>query len=191
MNEKREYYRVNQKALLEYQVVSAEDLNNRPPESFFDTHSSTNLISKIKRLKDESNGLLQKIGQQNKLLGEYLVNLESRLEGLVEHLITDDALTNTQQAKDIDLGEGGFAFVSDKPFYKGRLLAVSMIFLPDCLSLSAYAEVVRDDALSDNKHQQAVSFLQLSSEQKQIIAKTVMKTQILTRKQQKLQEKRL
>ncbi len=187
MSDQREFYRIKQRALLEYQVISVADLDQHAPDDFFAPCESIELINKFKKLTGESSVVLQKLSQQNRLLADYLYNLEARLD-LLEKNVFKESMADTHATEyDIDLSEGGLSFESEKALYKGRILAISLVLLPQYQPLRIFSQVIHHEVL-EGRHSIGLKFINPTPEQCQVLAKAVMKAQLAKRKKQKTGE---
>lgn len=177
MSDKRQYYRVSTAALLQLQPISLDDVNHSSPEDYFESSKQLQGINSYHFLTQEAKTLAYKLNQQDKLLGEFCSNLESRLAIISDQVLHAQSFDDGSTQEMIELSEGGFSFNATKPLYKGRYLAISMVLLPECVSLFTFGSVVHHESTSDSSYSIGIEFYDLSDDQAQIIAKTVIKTQ--------------
>lgn len=178
-NERRSFFRVDQEVIFDYKQVDTHTVENRPPEEAIDGGTAMQLVTELRQLDREAQPLLQTIGEENRLLGDYLAKLNTKTDLIARH-----CMFSTHQghhATRLNISEGGVAFRGDKTLYVGNFLVLRMIFLPSYTPVIVFAKVIRCESDGD-EYRIAALFHQLSEQDRQELARQVMKAQVSQRK---------
>ncbi|MFL0809151.1 MAG: PilZ domain-containing protein [Agarilytica sp.] len=180
--EKREFFRISQDVVFDYKVVESFAAENDNPESEFEDAVSLNLIEELRRLDRDSVQTLRLLSEKNRLLGDYLQTLSSKIDLIARHTLfanNEDAKNNATTR--INLSEDGIAFNCDRALYKSSYIAVRLVFLPSYSPVIAYAKILRCDQKGEF-HQVAARFHRIQETARQEISKQILKAQITHRK---------
>lgn len=185
MSERRSSFRIDENIALEYRPVDGADLQKREPESYFENSGAVALYSEIKRLDADNAQLLYQLKNTNRALGEYLHNLNRKIELLSQQLMAEHkppALTNI--TRQVNLSEGGIAFGSSNPIEAGSYISLRLTFLPSYAGLILFAKIIRCELCKAGDYQIAAKFYRARDSQLQIIAQQIMRAQLADRRQQ-------
>ncbi|MFT5083991.1 MAG: hypothetical protein ACI9Y1_002043 [Lentisphaeria bacterium] len=180
--EKRDFFRVSQDVYFDYKAVETFAAENHKPQDEFEDSVSLSLLSELRRLDRDSVQTLRLLTEKNRLLGDYLQTLSSKIDLIASHsLFSQDATANDKPKTRINLSEDGMAFMSERTIYKGSYLAVRLIFLPKYVPVTCYSQVTRCEQKED-KHQVAVRFCRLTDSDRQEFARQILKAQVVGKK---------
>ncbi len=185
MSERRSSFRIDENIALEYREVEESQLQSREPESFFDNSGAVALYGEIKRLDNDNAQLLFQIKNGNRALGDYLHNLNRKIELLSQQLMAEHkppALTSI--TRQVNLSEGGIAFGSAKPIPANSHIALRMTFLPSYAGLIVFAKIIRCELCKAGDYQIAAKFHHLRDAQLHIIGQQIMRAQMADRRSQ-------
>lgn len=187
--ERRDYFRIDDRVLLEYRVVSRQAVTEHPAAQYFAPSHTFDLMRELRLLELE-----QSLPRSS---ADYPREAESSLR-LLHRKIDLVATTLVAMAQDrpqveplpVILSEGGIAFPLSEPLQPGTLIALQLQLLPEWLGLRLYGEVVHDEPLAEAPWMSqragphaAVRFLNLRETDRQLLARHILKSQIQARRQ--------
>ncbi len=88
-----------------------------------------------------------------------------------------------QDAGRIDLSQGGIAFTTNRPLDIESWIAIKLVFLPAYTAILNYAQITRSQQLGEDRYLVGASFDHLNPDEQRIIAKQIIDTQIIQKKQ--------
>jgi hypothetical protein len=178
-DERRNFYRVDQDVIFDYRQVDVHTVSSKEPEEAIDGGSAMHLIGELRRIDRDSQQLLKIISDKQKLVADYLAKLNNKIDLIARHSMF--AANPGNHASRLNISEGGVAFRGDKALYKGNFLVLRMIFLPSYTPVIVFARVIRCES-DDNSYRVAAVFENMSDQDRQELAKQVMKAQVSDRK---------
>ncbi|MBB3104592.1 PilZ domain-containing protein [Azomonas macrocytogenes] len=178
--ERREYYRIEDRIALE--ILPVEAMQAELPPLF-------TLLSELYRLELESQPLLRQIGNDNRTLASYLTIQNKRFE-LLGRALAQELIKEISQPRDAVLSEGGISFSNSRPLPENQPVALKLLLLPDALALLLHAQVAYCRPRADGQYDIGAEFDLLTDAQRQLLARHIVKRQALERRltQQKPQE---
>ena len=179
--ERREYFRVEDRALLRFQIIEAEAARNQPAESFFDDGELFWLMRELRTIERENHNLLRAIAEQSRDLAQYLRGINRKIDLLASAVLARDPVQGALP-QEISLSEGGLSLVVEPRLAVGCTLAFELTLLPEHVGVVGYAEVI---ANRDEPPQRTVlRFLRLPDADRQLIARHIFQVQVMARRQQ-------
>ena len=182
--ERRSFFRINQDIVLDYRTVAADVAERGDIDGLFPPSRTTDLLSGLRQVDSESSQLLHSITENNRQIADYLGKLNKKLELLTQHILTAEGHQPQLNTTRVNLSEGGIAFSTAKPVYKGSYIALRLMFLPSYISVVLFARVVRSDSNGDDGHQLAARFHRLQEQQAQILSRQIMQAQQAAKRRQ-------
>ncbi len=179
--DRREYFRVEDRATLRYQIVPAEVVGRTPAESHFDNSEIFELLRDLRQIDQEHNNVLRGIAEQNRELGVYLKSISRKIELVANALTAVDQTRHKQEPQPVSISETSIAFKADTRLPKGAFIALELVLMPSHTALALYGEVV--DSREDDGSMTVVSFVRLRDGDRQILARHVLQVQIHAKKQ--------
>lgn len=177
-NDKRNYFRVSRDILLDYRAIDAFTAKETEPEACFARSPSLQLLANFRQLDKEATPLLMSVAEKNRELAEYLKLTSRKFELLAQHIISNDNTAEQQASIPVNLSEGGIAFGTDKPLYKGSFLALQATFVPTYTNVCVFAQVIRCDMGAAGEHMVAAKFLHRSEAKRELISREIMRIQL-------------
>ena len=143
LDEKRDYFRVDDMAFLTYRVVSwAEARESQALDSSLPVHRHV-IKANFDRLSRELQPLYNVIRLSNSKVAEYLTILDKKITLLSEYMFTEDTCENDVELQQVNIGGGGLLFISDKPIIENAMLELKMKLLPEEeICIFTYAKVI-------------------------------------------------
>ncbi|WP_045859959.1 PilZ domain-containing protein [Teredinibacter purpureus] len=180
--ERRDFFRVDQDVIFDYKVVDAFAAENDPPEIEFEDSVSLSLLNELRRLDQDNIQTLRALTDKNRLLGDYLQTLSSKIDLIARHsLFAQDKEAGDKPKTRINLSEEGIAFIAERAVYKGNFLAMRLIFLPHYAPVVIFAKVIRCEPKQSN-YQVAAKFHRLQDKDRQELSRQILKTQVSQKK---------
>ncbi|GAA5317184.1 MAG: PilZ domain-containing protein [Candidatus Pelagadaptatus aseana] len=180
--ERRSFFRINNELTLSYKPVDVHTVeHNKAEDHFQEDGQSVHVFDEMERLNHEASGLLAGLGESNRQLADYLT-IQSKKIDLLANLLSTQNQSGDVKPTHVNLSEGGLAFKTTKPLYKGSYLAIRMMFMGSFSVVICYARVIRCDEKSPDEYQVAVKFLKLTEIQQQALSKNILKAQMRERK---------
>ncbi len=203
--ERRALFRINEQLLLNYCVVTSDDLN-KPIDNFFPESQTIALLAEFQQLDHDAKQLLRTISEQQRQVGEYLSILNRKVELLAQQLLSSDTQASDEDKIQVNISESGIAFNCQQAVAPGSHLALQLTFLPQHIGIQLFAKVIRCDAIDkqpketqptggDNtaelsaspSYRLAVEFHAVDDAQRQLLAKQIMQAQLAAKRRHKAQ----
>lgn len=188
MSERRSFFRIDESIALEYKEVDETTVNAQTAESLYHDAADIKLYSELKKIDSDTAQLLYQIKDGNRALGEYLHNMNRKIELLGQRLMAEHrppALTHI--TKQVNLSEGGIAFGCERPIEKNGFIAMRLTFLPSYAGLIIFAKVIRCELSSAGDYQIAAKFIRANATQQQLIGQQIMRAQMADKRRLKQQ----
>jgi hypothetical protein len=185
MSERRSYFRIDENIALEYREVDEQTANYQEPEDIYPKTTATSLYTELKKIDNENAQLLFHIKNNNRQVGDYLHNLNRKIDLLAQQLMAEHkppALTNI--TRQVNLSEGGIAFGSAKAITHNGFIALRLTFLPNHIGLIVFAKIIRCELCKAGDYQIAAKFHRTKDSQLHIIGQQIMRAQMADRRQQ-------
>lgn len=188
MSERRSFFRIDESIALEYKEVDEQTASSCEAESLYHDSNYLKLYAELKKIDSDAAQLLYQIKDGNRALGEYLYNLNRKVDLLGQRLMAEHkppALSRgTHQ---VNLSEGGIAFGCEQPIEQNRFIAMRLTFLPSYAGLILFAKVIRCELGSAGDYQIAAKFHRTTMNQQQMIGQQIMRAQMADKRRIKQQ----
>ena len=89
MSERRSFFRIDESIALEYKEVDERTANTSEPESLYQDAADIKLYAELKKIDSDAAQLLYQIKDSNRALGEYLHNINRKIELLTQRLMAE------------------------------------------------------------------------------------------------------
>ncbi len=190
--EKRSFFRINSDLVIDYHSVDSYTLEHTSAESQFpDDVQSLNLFQELKRLDKEASPYLAAIAELSRPLSDYLSILSKKVDLVAQQHLAEQSNHQHLIPTQANLSEGGLAFSTQKPLYKGSHIALQLRFVSDFSTIACFATVIRCDLAgksskdkSTETYHIACKFHQLVETKQEIIGKQIMQAQLAARRTQ-------
>lgn len=186
INERRSFFRIEDDVLLRYQSIDkSAALANQIPQQYVDDPSYS-LMHEIQHIDKEYSRHLHAIGEHNRELEIYLKSINKKINAIAAHLAETIKPVTDQLPNTITLSEGGLSFRSHVEHPHDEYLAIQVSFLPLHQTIVLFCKIINCSPVQGEGYHVAVSFVELSDYDRQVIAKHIMQVQ-LARKREELQ----
>lgn len=184
MDEKRQFFRIQQDVIFSFKAVSTDAINQCNAEQHFDHATTYGLFAQFQQLDNDSNSILQNIRQENSDVGQYLEVLNKKINLLSQQMLAKEAVSvSDHDTGRIDLSQGGIGFTSSSPLGIESWIAIKLVFVPAYTAILSYAQITRNQKLDNGHYLIGARFHQLNDEEQRVIAKQVIDTQIMQKQQ--------
>ncbi|MAZ88092.1 MAG: pilus assembly protein PilZ [Cellvibrionaceae bacterium] len=189
VTEKRNFFRINSDIIIDFHNVDNYTAGHTSAEAQFpDDTRSLNVFQELKRLDREASAHLSAISELSRSLADYLTILNKKVDLAVQQHFADQSKQQDLPHTHANLSEGGIAFTTNRPIYKGSQIALQLRFLWDFSTLACFAKVMRCDPVPTQKKTQedtfkvACKFQRLNETQQEIIGRHIIQAQIAARR---------
>jgi hypothetical protein len=178
INEHREYFRIEERAVVEHKVV--QDRSKNDLNGYFEANAQHDLLAQLRELDNAVPASLHAVVDGNADLAVYLRAMSRKIDLLANSVasLLDHENGDTRE-QTISLSEGGLAFSTADALPLDTLLALRVRLSSDALVLTSYAKVVKCTAEedSDSAYTVAVEFVDLAEESRDLLAKHSIRMQ--------------
>ena len=190
--ERRRFYRINDKVSLSYRHVHNDLIEKEISRSNRRQRELSELRNAVHALDARFDVINNKLAQDNPLIAEAL-NLFHRKIALHESMLGVDDYDDKvfSQAKEINLSANGIAFDAETPLNKDTYLKMELVTYPEHHYIPIFAQVVQCKQIQDggaSGHHIAVKFKGISTEDEERIVNHIFKLQAQEIKREKLEE---
>lgn len=185
INERREYFRVQDNLQLRYLPVSQEDALSGLTPPPFEQDIGYSLIREIQQLDNEQTGLLRSIADHSREIEQYLRHINRKLDMIAAQIAELTPSEQTATIQTVTLSEGGLDFTASEDLQQGRYLALQITLPPSHTSLVLFGRILSSEAQTGGQFAVAVSFVAMDDADRQILARHIMQVQLNERRQRR------
>lgn len=185
MSERRSYFRIDESIAIEFKPVDELTASTAVPELQFPTTASLKLYAELRKIDTENSHIFHQIKETNRALGEYLHNLNRKIDLISQQLMADyKPLPPSKTIRQVNLSEGGIAFGSSQSIEINSFVALRMVFLPSNAGLVLFSKIIRCEP-SNGEYQIAAKFHRINDSQQQLIGQQIMRAQMAEKRKSK------
>lgn len=181
VDDRREYYRIEDTIALEFTELGAP-ANEPAPNENTDTESHLfNLLSDLHLMEFESTHLLRQISERDRNLAAYLKVVNKRID-MIGQAVAQRLVQGIGTRTRASLSEGGINFPSEQPVREGSELSLKIVLLPQALGLILRARVVHCEERKPGQYEIGCIFPRISDAQRQLLARHILQKQAMERR---------
>lgn len=193
MEDRRRYFRINDKVSLKYRVVQGMDID----AEIIRTEHEQNTLAEIKNafncIEAKIMSKMQRIEEVSPLVAEVLGLYDKKLS-LMESMILhkEDEANSISETQDVNLSASGMAFESNTPINEDVNLKMELILFPEYQFIPLYARVIDcKKKMDDNLYRFniAVDFVGICESDQEIIMQHVLSRQAANIKKERDEQK--
>ena len=176
-SERREYFRIKNWLILNYEVVDSVESTPEFSDLANEESPRITLLQELSRLEQENQGYLSSLKDKQSQLGNYLLNMNKKFELLTRFVI--QSLTDSpQELTEVDISGGGIRFKTNTAQPIDQVVKVELVLVPECVGIVAYGRVVdcRKQDEGDG-YDMAIVFIKLRESDRDAIVRHVFKIQ--------------
>ena len=181
--DRRQYFRIDQKVSLEMKAVSEQDISSHPSPSQFDVSPNFLLLSELQTMDADSSHLLRKIADKDSNLAAFLKIVHDKVERIAQAIASSEMTMSNAAVQEVNLSEGGLQFVSSVPTPEDSFLSIKLVFPESCLGLLLYGQCCRCQELGDGEYLIGVEFIKMPESCRTILARQIFESQARLRQQ--------
>lgn len=186
--ERRDYFRIRDEVQLRYTCIDQSSaLASRIPPEFRDDIGYS-LVRELQLIDRDHALLLRAIAEENRDLESYLKAINRKIELIASMIASEHETLDHKEQQVVSLSEGGLSFRAKKELPHDGHLALQLTLLPSHMTLVLFGRVINCSTIEgdpNNGFSVAVSFINLSEEDRQTLARHVMQLQLARRRQDK------
>jgi len=192
MNDRRRYFRINDKVSLKYRVVQGIDIETEIKRTEYEKNNLADLKNAFNCIEAKIMSRMGRVEEVSPLVAEILGLFDKKLS-LIESMIMhnddkDNSITETQH---VNLSASGMSFESNTPINDGVKLKMELVLFPEYQFIPLYARVVDcRKKMDDNLYRFniAVDFVGICESDQEIIMQHILSRQAkLLKKERKKQ----
>jgi len=181
-SDRREYYRVQDMALVKYRVIQEDMLEVERRNVHLNRVKVEDVRAALFGLETQLQEIFEKIRRTDPALGEAL-GLMNRKISLLERVVSRESAPSDRdgdlphEPKEIDLSGGGMAITAESPLAAGAHLAIDLVLLPDKDPMRIFGKVV-DGRKNDSGHYViSIAFEEIREEDQDRLVQHVLRRQ--------------
>ena len=192
MDDRRRYFRINDKVSLKYRVVQGIDIESEIIRKKHEQNTLAEMKNAFNCIETKIMTKMPRIEEVSPLVAEVLGLFDKKLS-LMENMILhkddqENAITKTQT---VNLSASGMCFESNTPINEDVNLKMEIILFPEYQFIPLYARVIDcKKKMDDNLYRFdiAVDFIGISESDQEIIMQHVLSKQAATLKKERDEE---
>jgi c-di-GMP-binding flagellar brake protein YcgR len=193
MDDRRRYFRINDKVSLKYRVVQGIDVDTEIKRTEHEQNNLAEIKNAFNCIEAKIMSKMARIEEVSPLVAEILGLYDKKLS-LIESMIMhhddqENSITETQQ---VNLSASGMSFESNTPINEDVNLKMELILFPEYQFIPLYARVVDcKKKMDDNLYRFniAVDFVGICENDQEIIMQHVLSRQAASIKKERVEHK--
>ena len=182
-NDRRQFYRVEDRVGLEYRRV--EGAPSGPVATLFEGAATLVLHEEVRRYDNEIRAQLNQLAETDRNLSHLLKALNDKLDTVARIMTFEQKPLQDEHWVDVTISEGGISFQRRNiDFSEDETLAVRLTFIPELTQVAVLSRVVRVEPL-EGAQRAHLEFIEMEDHERQLIARHVLRTQARQRQQQR------
>ena len=178
--ERREFFRIDDRVNLSYQIVSEEELAKRIKALECSPSDGLTVMTRLTSISQQLAATLHRIDQQNPDVADYLKSLDQKLEVLAQTFLSRNSDLVEQPAQMVNLSAGGIAFSVVDEIEQGTPLEVKLLLSPTYTGILTYGRIVSCDPTEDEEddsYQVRVDFEHIRDSDRDALIRHILRRQ--------------
>lgn len=175
-NERREYFRIEDKAIVHLEKISADKFNNA--EQILKEHALSAFLlgSSFAALDLDYQAVMAKVKRSAPDINLYLELINKKLDLITEHLLASDPIMKSN-ASDVNLSASGLSIITDETFEVDDYIQIKLILEPKKVGVLAFGRVIRSDS-ENGKYHVSIDFEHIRESDQELIIKHTLNKQL-------------
>ena len=193
MEDRRRYFRINDKVSLKYRVVQGIDIDAEIIRTEHEQNTLAEMKNAFNCIEAKVMSKMTHIEQATPLVAEVLGLFDKKLSLMANMILhKDDQENSITDTQNVNLSASGMSFESNTPINEDVNLKMELILFPEYQFIPLYARVVEckkkmDDSLY--RFNIAVDFIGISESDQETIMQHVLSRQAATLKKERDEQK--
>ena len=186
VKDRRNFFRVDDQALLVYQMVSVDEMDAGIRQLEGGGFAPDGLASNYTAMDARLTGLLESLKESAPGIAECLELLNNKVNSVLElsSIFKDPGDHILEQApRECNLSASGIAFVNEEALPADAIIFVRMVLPPDYAYVNAYARIVRSEPLAEPqgayRYMVAAEYAFLLDRHRELLIKKIMSKESL------------
>ena len=193
MEDRRRYFRINDKVSLKYRVVQGIDINAEIVRTEHEKNTLVEMKNAFNCIEAKIMSKMPRIEEVSPLVAEVLGMFDKKLS-LMESMILhkDDQENSVTETQNVNLSASGMSFESNTPINEDVNLKMEIKLFPEYQFIPLYARVVDcSKKMDDNLYRFniAVDFIGISESDQEVIMQHVLSRQAASIKKERSEQK--
>lgn len=177
--EKRNYFRIDDVAILHYKQISAETMvsaDNRIEQA---TINKLTMKARFDSMTRELQPLLKMVAKSNSSMSHCLKTIDTKLNMLSEYVMESEIEDMNVKPQHVNIGAGGLSFSALSPLLAGAMIETRLVLLPENTGVFSYARVIscsKLDQVNEEGHQYrlGIEFVNMDESVRDLITRHVL-----------------
>ncbi len=178
INERRQYYRIDDSVIFSFSIVNENTLHRDLDEGTTES-DSFEMMERFAQMNQQMKVSLGRICELSPETASYLKNLDNKIELLAQMCLFKEQDSDLGTRRQINLGAGGLAFGHDEKLKQGSLLSMNLILSTDLLCLRLKGRVLQVSSQKEDNYPYRISvgFVDISAQEVDQIIRHIMRLQ--------------
>lgn len=186
--ERRGYFRLEDKVTLEYEVLDAHNPVTDPYSPTLRVSPLLKMTSELHSLEMDAHHLLKPLRDGNRALGQYLENINKRIDCLAKYIVAESSRGNQKPTHDVSISEGGVSFETSCSIEEGSRVHLKIGLFPSMHGISAIAKCTYcSERGPQTRHKTnfrvGMEFTHILESDRQVLAKHIIQEQSRQRRE--------
>lgn len=193
MDDRRRYFRINDKVSLKYRVVQGIDVETEIKRTEHEQNNLAEMKNAFNCIEAKIMTKLARVEEASPIVAEILSLYDKKLS-LMQSLIMhkDDEENSIAETQQVNLSASGMSFESNTPLNEEVKLKMELILFPEYQFIPVYARVIDcTKKMDDNLYRfnVAVDFVGISESDQETIMQHVLSRQSVALKKERVEQK--
>jgi c-di-GMP-binding flagellar brake protein YcgR len=181
MDDRRRYFRINDKVSLKYRVVQGIDIETEIKRSEHEQNNLAELKNAFNCIEAKIMSKMDRVEEVSPLVAEILGLFDKKLSLMESMMIhSDDEENSITETQSVNLSASGMSFESNTPINEDTNLKMELVLFPEYQFIPVYARVIDcRKKMDDNLYRFniAVDFVGICESDQEIIMQHVLSKQ--------------
>lgn len=179
MEDRRQFYRINDKVSLNYYVIGSSDSDDEE----LNAHKEFKELAAIRKsmfdIDEKLSQTCARLSDDNPVILEIVNLLNQKFTAYENYILRQGSKKEMSPAGEVNLSANGVAFETDRPIAEGANLQLDMIIYPENYYIPVYSRVIncRKTHHDSDTYSIAVEFVAMSDTDREVIVHHVLKKQ--------------
>jgi len=177
-DERREYFRIADEIVLDYQLIREDDIDRlleRLQSSLVDRFTAASSFMATTRQMMQ---VIHKVQADSPELARVLQAIDQKLNMIAQLFVSEEMGLEDQPSRQVTLSAGGVAFRTQQQIPAGTLLELRMVLFPSMVGILTVSRVIHCERMDDGNQQfpwqVAVEYEHLRENDRELLVRHIM-----------------